>query len=197
MLENSCRLFSARLRRRFSCFRRCVSRMLPHLQPQFVHAERLGEVVHRPEAHRFNRGVGGRERRHHERDDIAVQLLGGAQHFNATQVRHPDVREEQIDRLAAKTLEGLASVLGDHHVIAVTPQHDAQHLSHRRLVVNDQNAWLARQLHLFGGGRSRRGGFGSNGCVTHRATPCAGTSLLTDARRGRRTSHGSPLSDRR
>ena len=71
--------------------------VLADLQPQFVHVERLGEVVHRAEPHRFDRAVGRRERRHHERDDVAIDVLGRAQHVDAADVRHPDVGEQQID----------------------------------------------------------------------------------------------------
>ena len=100
MLENSWRVFSARFSSRFSCFSRLRLEVLPDLQPQLVHAERLREVVDRAEPHRLDRGVGGRERRHHERDDVAVEVLGRAQDLDAADVGHPDVGQQQIDRLA-------------------------------------------------------------------------------------------------
>jgi signal transduction histidine kinase len=57
--------------------------VLPDLQPQLVHAERLGEVVDGAEPHRLDGGVGRRERRHHEGDDVAVEFLGDAQDVDA------------------------------------------------------------------------------------------------------------------
>ena len=94
------RVFSARLSRTFSCLSRMRLEVLPHLQPQFVHVERLGEVVHGAEPHRFDGGVGRGKRGHHERDDVAVRFLGSAQHLDAADVGHPDVREQQIDAFA-------------------------------------------------------------------------------------------------
>ena len=122
--------------------------VLPDLQPQLVHAERLGEVVERAEAHRLHRGVRRRERRHHERDDLGVDLLGGAQHVDAAHVGHPDVRQQQVERLGLEPRDRLAPVLREHDVVAVAPQHDPQHLAHRRFVVNDEDARLRRPLSL-------------------------------------------------
>ena len=130
--------------------------MLPDLQPQLVHAERLREVVDGPEPHRLDRGLGRGEGGHHEGDDVAIQLLGDLQHLDAAHVGHPDVREQQIDALALQHLDRRAAVLGHEHVVAVAPQHDPKHVAQRRLVVDDQDARLTWR---------RAGGTGSAGAA--------------------------------
>jgi hypothetical protein len=65
--------------------------VLADLQPQLVHAERLGKVIHGAKTHRLDRRVGRRERGHHERHDVAVHFLRRAQHLDAAHVGHADV----------------------------------------------------------------------------------------------------------
>ena len=104
--------------------------VLPNLQPEFVHAEWLGEVINSAQAHRLDRSAGRRVCRHHECHDVAIDLLGGAQHFDASDIGHLDVGEEQVDGRPAKLFDGIATVFGDEHLIAVAPQDNAQHLAH-------------------------------------------------------------------
>ena len=146
MLQNSWLVFSARLSRTFSCLSRCASDVLPDLEAQLVHVERLGEVVHRPEPHGFDGAVGRGERRHHERDDVAIELLRGTQHFDAADVRHPDVGEQQIDALLLENRDRLGAVGCQQHIVAIAAKHDAQHVAHRRLIVHDEDARLGSAL---------------------------------------------------
>ena len=152
--------------------------VLSDLQPQFVHAERLGEVVHGAETHRFDRRARRCVGRHHERDDVAVDLLGGAQHVHARDVGHLDVGEQQIEVRAAQLLDGVAAVFRHEHLVAIAPQHDAQHLAHRRLIVDDQDADFARRGRC--GARVRWSGTGMGRRHAHTIAPSP--AVTTDDR---------------
>ncbi len=75
-----------------------------------------------------------------------LSALGGAQHVDAADVRHPDVREQQIDAFLFEDRDRLGAVGGEQHVEAVAAQHDAQHVAHRRLIVHDEDARLGSAL---------------------------------------------------
>ena len=114
--------------------------LLAHLHLEQVDVERLAQVIARTEAHRFNRGVGRRERRDHDPENVLIDFLRGTQHVDAAQVRHLDVRDQQVDRLALEQIDGRAAVVGEQHLVAFAPQHDRQELPHRPLIVHDENA---------------------------------------------------------
>ena len=120
--------------------------VLPHLEAQLVHVERLGEVVRRAEPQRLDRGLGGGVGRHHQGHDVPVAGLGLAQHLHAVDVRQTDVGQQQVEDLVLKGRDGLAAVGGHVHVVAVLSQHDAQHVAHRRLIVHDEHARVGRCL---------------------------------------------------
>ena len=68
-------------------------------------------------------------------------LLRCAQHLDAVDLRHPDVGDQEVERLAASSSSIAAcAVLGDEHVVPVALQQDRQHLAHRALVVDDEDA---------------------------------------------------------
>ena len=53
--------------------------------------------------------------------------------------------------VALQDVDRLRPVRGHRHVVAVAPKHDAQHLPHRRLVVDDEDPRLGGRL---GGSRA-------------------------------------------
>jgi hypothetical protein len=75
--------------------------VLPDLEAELVHAERLGEVVDGAKPHCLDGGARGRVRRHHERDDVAIDFLGRAQHVNTAHIGHLDVGKEQVEIVLA------------------------------------------------------------------------------------------------
>ena len=114
--------------------------LLADLHLQQIDVERLAQVVAGAEPHRLDGGVGRRERRDHDAEDVLVDLLGGAQHLDAAHVGHLDVGDQQVDRLALEEVDRGAAVLGEQHLVALAPQHDRQQLAHRPLVVDDEDA---------------------------------------------------------
>ena len=114
--------------------------LLAHFHLEQIDVERLAQVVARAETHRFDGGVGRRERRDHDAEDVLIDLLRGAQHVDAAQIGHLDVRDQQIDRLALEQIDRRAAVVGEQHFVAFAPQHDREELPHRPLIVHDENA---------------------------------------------------------
>ena len=82
-------------------------------------------------------------------------LLGGAQHVDAAHVRHLDVGDQQVDRLALEQVDRGAAVLGEQHLVALAAQHDRQQLPHRPLVVDDEDARRPRGRRPSGAARYR------------------------------------------
>ena len=114
--------------------------LLAHFHLEQIDVERLAQVVAGAEPHGLDGGFRRRERRDHDAEDVLVDPLRRAQHFDAAQVGHLDVRDQQIDRLALQGVDGRPAVLGEQHLVALAAQHDRQQLAHRPLVVDDENA---------------------------------------------------------
>jgi hypothetical protein len=142
--------------------------LLPHFHLEEVDVERLAQIVAGAQPHRLDRRLGGSKGRNHDPENVLIDFLGRAQHVDAAQVRHLDIRDQQVDRFALEQADGGAAVLGEQHIVAFAPQHDGQQLAHRALIVDHENAWRPP----IGG---RNDGFSSTG---HEATT---------ARAGRRT----------
>ena len=70
------------------------------------------------------------------------RFLRNSQHLDATDVGHTDVREQQIHPVALQDVDRLRPIGGHRHVVAVAPKHDAQHLPHRWLIVDDEDSRL-------------------------------------------------------
>jgi hypothetical protein len=127
---------------------------LADLHLEEIDVERLAQVVACPEPHRLHRRVGRRERRDHDAEDVLIDFLGGAQDLDTTEIRHLDVRNQQVDGFAFDEVDCRAPVFREHHFVAFAPQHDGQQLAHRPLVVDDENARRAaigRGLGALGG----------------------------------------------
>ncbi len=142
--------------------------LLADLHLQQIHVERLAQVIARPEPHRFHGRVGGGKRRDHDPQDVLIDLLGGAQHVDAAQVRHLDVGDQDVDRLPLERLDGRAAVLGQQHVVAFAPKDNRQQLPHRPLIVHHQDA-------------------GATALGRKRFLGIDGLHVVTSARAGRRT----------
>ncbi len=127
------------------------------LDLQLVDVERLAEVVVRAQPHRFDGGVGRRERGNHDAEHVLIDALGGAQHFDAAHVGHLDVGDQEVEPAALELVDRLAAVFGKRDVVALAPQHDRQQLAHRPLVVDDEQSRLRGASSGF---RAARSGFG-------------------------------------
>ena len=106
--------------------------------------ERLLDEIKRAEPRRFDRGgdvgVAGDDDDRRDLDEVP-QLL---QHFEAVHARHLDVEEHQVGRLALDQLDAFLAGRRQHHVVAVVLERHLQRVANRRLVVDDQDAWLHR-----------------------------------------------------
>jgi hypothetical protein len=107
---------------------------------QLVDVEGLVDVVVGAHAQRFDRRLGRGERGDHDPGQVGVHPLRRAQHVEAGHVGHVDVGDQQVDRPPFQLVEGLAAVLGHHHLVAFATEHDRQQFPHRALVVDDQDA---------------------------------------------------------
>ncbi len=114
--------------------------LLADLHLEQVDVERLAQVVAGAQPHRFDRGVGRRKRGDHDAENVVIDFLGGAQDVDTAQVRHLDVGNQQIDRLAFEHGDRGAAVFGEQHFVAFAPQHDRQQFPHRPLIVHHQDA---------------------------------------------------------
>ena len=92
----------------------------------------------RPQPHGFDRGVGRGEGGDHDAENILIDPLGRAQHVHAAHVGHFDVGDQQIVAPALERIDGRAAVFGQRDVVSFAPQHNRQQLSHRPLIVHDE-----------------------------------------------------------
>ena len=114
--------------------------LLADLHLEQIDVERLAQVIAGAEPHRFDGGLGRREGRDHDAEDVLIDVLRRAQHVDAAQVGHLDVRDQQVHRLALEQVDRRAAVLGEQHFVSLAAQHDRQQLAHRPLIVDDEDA---------------------------------------------------------
>ena len=154
--------------------------LLAHLHLQQIDVERLAQVVARAEPHRFDGRLGGRERRDHDPEDVLVDLLRGAEHVDAAQIGHLDVRDQQIHRLALEEIDCRAAVVGQQHFVPFATQDDRQEFPHRSLVVDDEDARrtaFGRRLQRLGGGAHDATALVRAGRRTDTVVPAPGCEL--------------------
>jgi hypothetical protein len=113
--------------------------LLAHLHLEQIDVEGFAEIVARAQAHRFDCGVSRCERRDHDAEDVLIDSLGGPQYLDAAQVRHFDVRNQDVDRLVLECVDGRSTAVGQKHLIPLPAQDYSQQLSHRALIVDHED----------------------------------------------------------
>ena len=108
-------------------------------QAELIEFERFRDVVVGAELHRFDRGVGRRERRQHEDSCPRRALLDGTEHGESVDAAHSEIGEDEIEHGGLEGLERCFAAVGHGHVVAFPAQRNLQHLSHTQLVVDDEN----------------------------------------------------------
>ena len=112
------------LERRVLFFEPTVLERFADLGLQLGDVERLAQVVVGPQTQRLNGGLGRREGRDHDPDDLWVGLLRRTQHIHAAHVRHPDIGHEQIDRLTLQQIHRGTPALGEQHTVPFSLEDD-------------------------------------------------------------------------
>ena len=84
--------------------RRLLERALD-VQRQLVEPDRLENVVRRAARHRFDRGIDGAERGHHDHGNLDIDRVHRREHVEPVDVGHPQVGDHQLRHLAPERLE--------------------------------------------------------------------------------------------
>ena len=85
----------------------------------FLHLERLEDVVIRALLHRLDGGLDCPEARHDDRHDVRRVLADGSEQLEAAHVRHLQVAQHQVESVAREFDQGRAPVLGGANVEAL------------------------------------------------------------------------------
>src|SRR5205085_10119301 len=64
--------------------------------------------------------------------------LGGTKHVDTARIGHLDIRDEQIEAAALERVDCRPAVVGERDVVTFATEHDRQQLSHRALIVYDE-----------------------------------------------------------
>src|SRR5581483_7913172 len=106
---------------------------------QFVHAERLGDVVVRAGVERGNLdplGVAGRE--HDDRYRTPAPQRSG--HVDAVHVGQPEVEDHKVGMVPGRQLDALVTGLGQIDFVTMGFETDTESPAHRKLVLDDEDA---------------------------------------------------------
>jgi hypothetical protein len=109
-----------------------------HAGQQFLHAERLGDVVVRTRVERLDLvGAVGPPGQHDDRCLRPAAQPGD--HLDAVQVRQAQVEDHQVRRVLGGHLERLRPGGRDVHVVVAHPEVDPQRPQDLRFVVDDEH----------------------------------------------------------
>ena len=109
---------------------------------QFFHLERLGEVIHSAGGERFDL-VQLLGESADEDDGNSLELVVGLElfaHFVAIHLRHIDVQQDQVRRIASRRLQRQLAAGNGADFIAAVLEHAGQHLEIGGGVVHGQDA---------------------------------------------------------
>ena len=67
---------------------------------EHIEINRLLQVVEGPFLHGVNGSIDRSESRRHHYPDSRIDLTGGSEHAHPVQLRHPQIRDDQIHHLA-------------------------------------------------------------------------------------------------
>ena len=105
-----------------------------------VWLEGPGDEIVGPFLHRGEGGVLTAVGAHHDHEGGAATLPVGPQELQTAELRHADVAQDEIERLAQRALEAEAAVAFRGHLIAGVAEQQSQGLPQARLVVYHQDA---------------------------------------------------------
>ncbi len=106
------------------------------MRQQFIHPERLGDVVVRPGVERLNFYLLFAPDGQHDDGQLRNDTQTPAE-LQAVRIRHGEIGNDQIGRPVAERLERGQPVGRHPHVVAVRRQAPAQHARDLRLVIYD------------------------------------------------------------
>ena len=115
-----------------------MTKRRPHARKQFIHAERLGDVIVGAEVERLDLAdLVAAARQHHDRDAL-VARADHPQQFEALHIGQSKIENDQIGILRQQLERGLA-VRRLQDFVALRAQAHAQQLADGRLVIDHQN----------------------------------------------------------
>ena len=116
-----------------------VSEGRPHARQEFLHAERLGDVVVCAEIQRFDLGGLVAAAREHDNGHVFALSPDFAQEIEPLHVRQPEIEDDEIGRLCHQ-LERRLGIWRVDGLVALRAQSHAQQFADWRLVVDDQHS---------------------------------------------------------
>src|SRR6185369_4919209 len=117
-------------------------------------------------------------------DGLGRGRLDVAQDLDAVTVGELDVGDDEVDRPARQYVGRGAAAVREHHLEALLAQHDAEHLAHRGLVVNDEDRLLQSTLPV-----ASDSTFDCRGCYS---APLSGSTTMLACRARRLASSAKP-----
>jgi len=117
-----------------------------HQDLQVRRRERLGEIIPRAGAQRFEARIDARVAGDHEDDGVRVRLQAGAQQAQAGDLGHIEVEEHDVEPVALQRLARLVATATQADLIPLVLQDAGAALSQRAVVVHDQHADGGLQL---------------------------------------------------
>src|SRR5262245_30239670 len=111
----------------------------PHAHQQLIPEERLLHKIDRTELHRLDRGVERAKAGHDHEYGVDAIVAKLAQHVDAGKAGHPHVGKNDVERSAPRKGEALLAAADRTDCVSSGTQHPLDALSHRRVVVNDEN----------------------------------------------------------
>jgi hypothetical protein len=113
----------------------------------FLGQERLGHVIHHAGVERPQQHVavlrGGDE---HHRRDRRSRRLQRLDHIEPVHARHDHVEQDEVGRGLAITGQCFIAVVGEYHLVALARQQAADDTQVHRLVVDDQDPSIGRDV---------------------------------------------------
>jgi hypothetical protein len=112
----------------------------PQAREQLLERERLGQVVVGARLQPGDAVPDALARREHEHRRAVAGVSHAPADLEAVQAGHEDVEQHRVGGRGRLRADGLAPVLRQRDVEALDPEDALQHLTHGRLVVDDQDA---------------------------------------------------------
>ena len=102
--------------------------------------KRLGQVVPRPRAQRFDVRCHAGVSRHHDDERLGVRLESGLEDLDAGHGRHVQIEHDDVEARPLHHLDGFVAATAARHGVAFDLQHARASFAQRAIVVHDEHA---------------------------------------------------------
>ena len=107
---------------------------------ELLELEGLGEVMVRAEANALDRRVDRAVSGHHEHGQIGIEATDAAEELEPVDAGHAEIGDEGVDVAVVDLGEGALGAGQRNALVARVGEAVGEHLGHRRLIVDDEDA---------------------------------------------------------